>query len=70
MTTHIRLAQPGDEAEIVAMIQELAEFERASDECTVTESLITAALFGDKPTASCHIASIKTVHIPMNRDAL
>ena len=58
MTTHIRLAQPGDEAEIVAMIQELAEFERASDECTVTESLITAALFGDKPTASCHIAEV------------
>lgn len=53
MTTTIRPAVPGDEAEIVAMIQELADFERAPDECTVTESQITAALFGQDPVASC-----------------
>jgi len=55
----IRLARPGDEADIVAMIHELAEFERALDQCTVTESQITAALFGeDRHTAvaSCHLA--------------
>ncbi len=58
MITDIRLAQPGDEAEIVAMIQELADFEHASDECTVTEPLITAALFGDVPTAYCYLAAV------------
>ena len=38
MTEHIRRARPGDETELTAMIHELAEFERASHECTVTES--------------------------------
>ncbi|AKK26682.1 GNAT family N-acetyltransferase [Mycobacterium sp. EPa45] len=56
--TVIRMAQPGDEAEIVAMIRELAEFEHAADQCTVTESQITAALFGDNPPASCHLVEI------------
>ncbi len=58
MSTQIRLARPGDESDIVAMIHQLAEFERAPDECTVTESQITAALFGDGAVASCHIAEI------------
>jgi ribosomal protein S18 acetylase RimI-like enzyme len=57
----IRLARPGDEADIVAMIHELAQFERAPEQCTVTESQITAALFGDDDhtaVASCHLAEI------------
>ena len=58
MNTLIRLAGPGDESEIVAMIYELASFERALDECTVTESQITAALFGSAAHASCHIAEV------------
>ncbi len=57
MTT-IRLARPGDEAEIVAMIHELAAFENASDECTVTELHITAALFGDAAVASCYLTEV------------
>ncbi len=56
--TVIRMARPGDEAEIVAMIRELAEFENAADQCTVTERQITAALFGDNPPASCHLVEI------------
>lgn len=56
--TVIRPARPGDEAEIVAMIHDLALFEEAPDECTVTESQITAALFGDDPVASCHLAEV------------
>ncbi len=31
---NIRRVQPGDEAELTAMIHELAEFERAGHECT------------------------------------
>lgn len=58
MTIRIRLAQPGDEPAIVAMIYELAAFEDAVEQCTVTESQITAALFGPEPSASCHLAEV------------
>jgi GNAT superfamily N-acetyltransferase len=64
MSTQIRRARPGDEAAIVAMIHELADFERASEQCTVTESHITTALFGDSgdadepPVASCFLVDV------------
>jgi GNAT superfamily N-acetyltransferase len=58
MSEHIRRAQPGDEAEITAMIHELAEFERAADDCTVTESQIRTALFGDAPTVQAYVAEV------------
>jgi GNAT superfamily N-acetyltransferase len=54
----IRPARPGDEAELTAMIHELAEFERAARDCTVTESLLREALFGDHPTVQGHIAEV------------
>ncbi|MCI4676778.1 GNAT family N-acetyltransferase [Candidatus Mycolicibacterium alkanivorans] len=40
------------------MIRELAEFERAEHECTVTETQIATALFGDDPVGFCHIAEV------------
>ncbi|MEE6178873.1 GNAT family N-acetyltransferase [Mycobacterium sp. 050134] len=40
------------------MIHALAEFEHAADECTVTETQITAALFGESPTLHGHVAEI------------
>ena len=43
-------ARPGDEAELTAMIHELAEFEQAAHDCTVTESQLRQALFGDSQT--------------------
>lgn len=57
-STQIRPARPGDEPEIVAMIHELAAFERAPEQCTVSENQITAALFGDDAPASCHLADV------------
>ncbi|GAA2544733.1 GNAT family N-acetyltransferase [Mycolicibacterium diernhoferi] len=57
-TELIRRAQPGDEAEIVAMIEELAAFEKASEECTVTESQMRAALFADQPIAFAHVVEV------------
>jgi len=44
--------------ELTAMIHELAEFERASADCTVTESQLRDALFGDHPTVYGHIAEV------------
>lgn len=40
------------------MIHELAAFEHASDECTVTESQVYAALFGDAPVVFGHLAEV------------
>ena len=58
MTQQIRPVRPGDEVELTAMIQELAEFERAADECTVTPEQLRDALFGDSPTVFGHLAEI------------
>jgi GNAT superfamily N-acetyltransferase len=58
LTENIRRAAPGDEAEITAMIHELADFERAADECTVTETHIRTALFGERPIAYAHVAEV------------
>ena len=58
MTVHIRQVQPGDEVELTAMVHELAEFEHAADECTVTESQLRTALFGDGPMVYGHIAEV------------
>ncbi|WP_156685761.1 GNAT family N-acetyltransferase [Mycobacterium sp. Marseille-P9652] len=40
------------------MIHALAEFERAADQCGVTEKQISAALFGDAPTLHGHVAEV------------
>ena len=58
MTTRIRRAQPADAAAITEMIHGLARFERAPDQCTVIESQISAALFGQSPTLRAHVADV------------
>jgi GNAT superfamily N-acetyltransferase len=58
MTVTIRTVRPGDEAELTAMIHELAEFERAAAECTVTEDQLRDVLFGDAPIVFGHIAEV------------
>lgn len=58
MTISIRPARPGDEADLVSMIRELADFENALDQCTVTETLLTTALFGEQPAASAFVAEV------------
>ena len=58
MTEQIRRAKPGDAAHITAMIHALAEFERAPEQCTVTESQISTALFGNYPTVQAHVAEV------------
>jgi GNAT superfamily N-acetyltransferase len=47
---------PEDVPEILALIKELAEFERALDEVHATEDALLATLFGERPAAFCHIA--------------
>jgi GNAT superfamily N-acetyltransferase len=58
MRENIRRAIPEDAADITDMIHALAEFERAADQCTVTETQISTALFGNSPTAHGHVAEV------------
>ena len=58
MTEKIRRAVPEDSADITAMIHGLAEFERAPDQCTVTEKQVSTALFGNSPTVQAHVAEV------------
>ncbi len=54
----IRRAEPADVAAITAMIHDLAHFEDAPEQCTVVESQISSALFGQSPTLKAHIAEV------------
>ena len=58
MSEIIRAVRPGDEAELTAMIHELAEFERAAADCTVTENQLRGALFGPHPVVYGHLAEV------------
>jgi len=58
MNENIRRVTPEDTSVITEMIHGLAEFERAADQCTVTETQISAALFGKSPTVYGHVADV------------
>lgn len=58
MTELIRRVRPGDERELTAMVHELAEFERAAHECTVTEEQMRRALFAEPAIVYGHIVEV------------
>lgn len=58
MSKRIRPAEPGDIADITAMIHELADFEHAAQHCTVTETQIRTALFDTPATVRGYLAEI------------
>src|SRR6516162_3995796 len=58
MRENVRRAIPQDAADITDMIHALAEFERAPEQCTVTETQISTALFNNSPTVHGHIAEV------------
>lgn len=51
----IRVARPQDVAEILLMVRELAEYERAADQAVATEDQLHDALFGDRPSVFAHV---------------
>ena len=51
----IRRATPADVSEIVAMVRELATYERAADEAIATEEQFHQALFGPEPKVFAHV---------------
>jgi GNAT superfamily N-acetyltransferase len=52
----IRPARPEDVPAVVAMVHELAEFERAPEQCHLTEQQLQAALFAPQPALFGHVA--------------
>jgi len=56
MSLSIRLARPGDEADILRLIRALATFEREPDAVVATEAMLTAALFSEGGHVHAHVA--------------
>ena len=54
----LRFARPGDEAVVLALIGELAEYERLADTVVATEADLTRCLFGERPAAEVRLAEV------------
>ncbi|KAA8888313.1 GNAT family N-acetyltransferase [Nocardia colli] len=55
MTAQLRRAVPADVPGLVGLVHDLAEYEKASDECTVTTAQLDTALFGPEPKVFAHV---------------
>jgi L-amino acid N-acyltransferase YncA len=55
-STQIRRATEADVPAIVGLIEDLAEYEKARDECLITEEQLHEALFGSTPALFAHVA--------------
>ncbi|WP_422736738.1 GNAT family N-acetyltransferase [Micromonospora sp. WMMD729] len=56
VTPTIRPVRPEDVPAVVAMVHELAAYERAPDQCHLTEEQLTSALFATAPALFGHVA--------------
>ena len=56
MDRRVRAAEPADVPVLLELVHELAAYEREPDAVEATEDLLTAALFGPAPVASCSVA--------------
>lgn len=63
MTVHVRPIEPGDVPAVVAMVHELAAYERAPGECQLTAEQLAAALFAPTPALFGHVAQLGTGQI-------
>lgn len=56
MPVTIRLVRESDVDAVVGMVHDLAEFEKAPQDCHLTAPQLRAALFGDSPALFGHVA--------------
>jgi GNAT superfamily N-acetyltransferase len=56
MCVAIRPARPGEAGLVLALVRELAAYERLTDAVDATEAMIDAALFGPAPRVFCELA--------------
>jgi GNAT superfamily N-acetyltransferase len=55
-STTIRPIAPADVPAVVRLVHDLAEYEKAADECHLTDAQLRAALFGEHPALFGHVA--------------
>ena len=58
MSISIRRAHPADVPAIVAMVHELAEYERAAQDCHLSAGQLDTALFGPAPAGRTHASIV------------
>jgi GNAT superfamily N-acetyltransferase len=56
--SEVRRVRPSDVDAVVGLIYELAEYERAPEECHITGEQLRTALFGPDPAVFGHIAEL------------
>lgn len=61
----IRPARPGDVPAVVALVRELADFERAAHEVRLTEDGLGSSLFGADPKVFAHVAEVSGAVVGM-----
>ncbi len=54
----VREAEPADVPVILELVRELAVYEREPDAVEATEPMLHEALFGGRPAAACHVATL------------
>jgi GNAT superfamily N-acetyltransferase len=59
MTFRLRLAQPADVHAIADLIRGLARFEKLEHEVKLTDELLAAGLFGERPYAEAVLAEVE-----------
>ena len=52
----VRPATAADVPVVLELVRALADYEREPDAVETTEAMLTEALFGEHPAASCHVA--------------
>ena len=65
MSVEIRPASRADMAVMTAMVHELADYEKAADQCHLTAEQLTAALFADSPALFGHVAWLGSAPQPV-----
>ncbi|MFI5501338.1 GNAT family N-acetyltransferase [Nocardia asteroides] len=61
MSAVVRRATPADVPAMVGLVHDLAEYEKAAEECTLTDAQLDAALFGAAPALFAHVAELDGV---------
>lgn len=61
MNSTVRRAIPGDVPAMVGLVHDLAEYEKAAEECTLTNEQLGTALFGAAPALFAHVAELDGV---------
>ena len=56
---HIRRIEPGDVATVVGLVHELADYERAAAECSLSDAQLHRALFGERAALFGHVAVVE-----------